>query len=539
VATKALKPVPSGLIAQDTTVGRSPRDQFHDRRSQELVVAFSGPIGCGTKSVIDATQQCLSTAGYDVVVVKISDFIEEAIRNGLIDNVPKVGSTPAGRYERLQSGGNALRTKYREGGLLAEYVVQRIAEERTKAIPDEEPLEGHVPRRRAFLVDQLKHPEEVQLLRTVYRNLFYLIGVLSVSERRSKRLMDGGLTSQQALEVMERDRKEPDRFGQQLDKTLELADFFIRNDKPNVTQLREPLGRFVGLMHGDNGLTPTKHEYGMYVAYAAALGSACLSRQVGAAIMDLNGNVLSSGRNDVPQYGGGLYSHESESVDARCVKLEGGKCWNDLHKKKLHQEIADILKNCLEPEGISETKIAALSDEIAKKSRIKDLIEFSRSIHAEMDALLAVARQGGGGLKRASLYVTTFPCHSCARHIVAAGISKVYYIEPYEKSLAQELHSDSISLEPDKAAGSKVPIDTSSKVEFIHFEGVAPRQFLNMFRAQGERKLDGVAVMSSVANAQKVLPEYLDSYREFETKVVKHFQEVIESRDQSNLPLDS
>ena len=46
-----------------------------------------------------------------------------------------------------------------------------------------------------------------------------------------------------------------------------------------------------------------------------------------------------------------------------------------------------------------------------------------------------------------TLYTTTFPCHNCTRHIVAAGISRVVYVKPYPKSLAFQLHYDSISLE--------------------------------------------------------------------------------------------
>ena len=32
------------------------------------------------------------------------------------------------------------------------------------------------------------------------------------------------------------------------------------------------------------------------------------------------------------------------------------------------------------------------------------------------------------------MYMTTFPCHNCAKHIIASGIINVYYIEPYAES---------------------------------------------------------------------------------------------------------
>jgi hypothetical protein len=36
----------------------------------------------------------------------------------------------------------------------------------------------------------------------------------------------------------------------------------------------------------ENGITPSLHEKGMFNAFSASLLSACLSRQVGAAIVD-------------------------------------------------------------------------------------------------------------------------------------------------------------------------------------------------------------------------------------------------------------
>lgn len=46
-----------------------------------------------------------------------------------------------------------------------------------------------------------------------------------------------------------------------------------------------------------------------------------------------------------------------------------------------------------------------------------------RAIHSEIDAICnAVERVDG-----ASIYITRYPCEACARAIVAAGITRVYY----------------------------------------------------------------------------------------------------------------
>lgn len=252
----------------------------------------------------------------------------------------------------------------------------------------------------------------------------------------------------------------------------------------------------------------------MYAAFSAGLRSACLSRQVGAAITDKKGNILATGCNDVPKAGGGLYDESDNEGDFRCVNYKERKCSNNVYKSSLQTKIKEIL---VEDTRIPEEEAEKLVKTMSNETRLRDLIEFSRSVHAEMDALTTIARTGGTATKKGFLYTTTFPCHNCARHIVAAGINKVFYIEPYEKSLAIELHGDAIDIEG----------ESSDKLQIIHFEGVAPRRYLHFFTPHGERKDDlGKAINIPVRIATKKNFEYLDSYRDLEKKVVSQLAEV-------------
>jgi hypothetical protein len=97
-----------------------------------------------------------------------------------------------------------------------------------------------------------------------------------------------------------------------------------------------------------------------------------------------------------------------------------------------------------------------------------------------MDAILGCARRGVS-CKDALIFCTTFPCHNCAKHIVASGISRVVYIEPYPKSKALEMHEDAIN-EPD--------MRDPAKVIFAPFVGVGPRRYVDLFSmslSQGAR----------------------------------------------------
>lgn len=116
--------------------------------------------------------------------------------------------------------------------------------------------------------------------------------------------------------------------------------------------------------------------------------------------------------------------------------------------------------------------------EAIEDTRLANLTEFGRPVHAEMAALLDGARRGIG-IKGHRLFSTTFPCHNCARHIIEAGITEVVYREPYEKSLASELHKDALIVDPEQ--------EVKGKLVIRRFVGVGPPRYLDLF-AKPERK---------------------------------------------------
>jgi deoxycytidylate deaminase len=196
-------------------------------------------------------------------------------------------------------------------------------------------------------------------------------------------------------------------------------------------------------------------------------------------------------------------------------------CHNDKHKAKLRDEVAKILAS----DGMDFVKAVALADRIRTETRVKDLIEFSRAVHAEMDAIVSVARTGAPRIVNSVMFNTTYPCHSCARHIVAAGVKVVYFIEPYEKSLADDLHNDSIVQDPDVEA-AWADLDQAGKVAFIHFEGVAPHRYTKLFQASASRKGKDGKALPTAPDSEKRVPEYLDDYRELEARVIDRLDKV-------------
>jgi deoxycytidylate deaminase len=127
-----------------------------------------------------------------------------------------------------------------------------------------------------------------------------------------------------------------------------------------------------------------------------------------------------------------------------------------------------------------------------------------------MEAILSVAREGRHSLVGATLYTTTYPCHNCARHIVASGITEVIYIEPYLKSLAIALHHDAITEDPGEPG----------KVIFRQYDGVAPGSYLRLFRPKTKRKEGGRKLRPAPGSAVPVFRVQLDSQANYEEKVI-------------------
>lgn len=526
-------------ITNNIDTDKDLKEKIKSRRTNELVIGVCGAVGCNLQDVVSELKDQFGAFSYEVTIVKVSSLIKElAAKHDDLSRIgPDIDSIESldffSRYTALQDLGNAIRDKFTDDTLATQAIKFISANRQVKMNASGDA----VPPRAVYIVDQLKHPAEVELFRLTYRNAFFLVGVMSPQNARLEYLQSEGLIPVEAQNLVERDRKDNVTHGQQLEKTIHRSDFFVKHSLKSSGNITKPCKRFVGLVHGENGITPTRDEAGMYAAYAASLKSACLSRQVGAAIANAAGDVISVGWNDVPAGGGGLYNEDSEN-DQRCV-VHGKKCYNDDTKQRLAKDIVAILSKAKisanspvrsRPEKdetlhalipvttdteekkalLSSVDASRLAKQILEITALGSIIEYSRAIHAEMEAILNIARSGKSSTLGSVMYTTTYPCHNCARHIIASGISRVVYIEPYEKSLAMKLHSDAISIDE----------SSSGKVLFENFQGVSPTRYTTLFAFSHRRKdNNGQAVRIVGKDASLISHEYLDSYLDVESKV--------------------
>jgi deoxycytidylate deaminase len=440
----------------------------------ELVIGLVGAVGVDLSPVAVSLGAEFAQFRYRTVDVHITDVFD-----AFTWPTPLVDEPFDERLWSYMDAGNELRDKWKRRDAMALLAINRIALERADLTGSEAVPGARV----AYILRSFKRPEEVAFLRDVYGSRFLLIGVAAAEDARreflSNRIRETRLPPHELQpryspeQLIARDeREEHIKYGQDVRDTFHRADCFVRIDNDLPTRMR----RVLDIFFNDPVRSPTRDEFGMFQAVAAARRSAELGRQVGAAICTAEGDVVAVGVNEVPRAGGGLY-WEGDSGDGREVTL--GSDTNLRHRRDISEDIAERLHgNGLLPENADREKVL----ECVEGSALGDIIEFMRAVHAEMAALIDAARRGAK-VDGCTLFATTFPCHHCARHIVAAGIKRVVYVAPYAKSRAVDLHDDAIVLGPASAEDPRVP--------FEPFVGVGPLRYLDWFEYPERKTKDG------------------------------------------------
>jgi cytidine deaminase len=503
----------------------------------ELVIGLVAPIGVDLDLVTDVLEQTLREVNYEPTVLRITKLMKE-VDVGKPTNATHYIDT----YQQKIDYANEVRRKFGDESLAALAISairsyraeewarrEKDAAERgiTLSRPQDQEFEETPLPNQVYILRQFKRPEEIALLRSVYGRQFILVSAYIPQENRLRHIEDrerrsrGGLVDsvelhKAAYELIAQDSNEKqDIHGQNVRDAFPLGDVFIDATSRNACE--ETLSRFVRLLFGNNRITPTHDEYGMYLAKSASLRSSDLSRQVGAALFRQSGEIITLGCNEVPKAGGGTY-WSGDPRDKR--DFVEGYDPNEQRKIEVLVDVIDRLKKNThlsadllameDAHEICKKLLAETNEDSIAQSKIMDILEFGRIIHAEMSAIADAARKGVA-VEDATLYCTTFPCHICAKHIVAAGITRVVYLEPYPKSYASQMHKDSIDVDESNSRG---------KVDFSAFIGVSPFRYRDLFE-KGKRKYSGgVAQEWHGGVVRPMIEVYRPSYFEAEAFVV-------------------
>lgn len=421
--------------------------------SIQFVIGLTGPIGGGCTTLSEG----LTEKGFRRI--SISNLIKKKFGE-IHQNEPTLEKYGPDWRAELQDIGN----KGRNG----EFVAQRKPGEdyrhywvelATKDAADEN-----------IVIDGIRNVGEVEWLRKRFAE-FWLIAVYADYTTQWERIKNLRLYPNE--EVFKRDNQrdsgEDERFGQNVQRCVYESDYVLKNTSdlqpPRMRQesLAEKLMRDIKVMkrEKDSHRDPRPHEIFMATAVSHSHASHCIKRKVGALIVDEENNIsLSVGYNDNPI---GMEP---------CFSLYSGQCFKDMvMETKLENMPPFFCPECgkkhevIKPPWKCDGRKADNNNTPCRCNfKLKFFpsrnIELCTAIHAEERAIKSLGLKNAEGC---TIYVNTFPCLQCARHIKDAGITKVVYIEAYPIEEAVDyLKQNNIARES--------------------FEGFKPRVFNQIFR---------------------------------------------------------
>jgi deoxycytidylate deaminase len=494
---------------------------------REAFLALIAPIGINIEEVVHVLSEKASQINYTPHTIKLTDTLKDL--KLVEDSYPH----ELARYKAYIAAGDQLCQDTDRGDILVLFGIARLLK------GGEVERRSHVTTRRLNIFRQIKRPaEHATLERTYGRNILFVgcfapkdsrVSYLVKKLKARDRLSNDAALESQALDIISIDEDESDHeFGQKVIDCYPKSDFIL--DCTSRRTLESSCERLLNIYFGHPFISPTRDEYASYIANAAAYRSLDLSRQVGAAIFGPNGEIISMGCNEVPAAGGGTYWCD-QSNDARDFVL-GYDSNQRVREDMARDALAKLKDKGWISSELTDRDINALAREVFQSgskedgidagpwrdSMISDVIEYGRMVHAEMNALTDAARFRRS-TQGATLYCTTMPCHMCAKLIIAAGIDRVVYVQPYVKSLTAELFEDSVVLEGR-------PND--ERVNFESLKGVTPAGFKRAFAKSYKRKNeDGSA---KVWDKLKSKPSFLTAipyYVDLEIEVLDELREIM------------
>ncbi len=347
---------------------------------------------------------------------------------------------------------------------------------------------------RRFVIDSVRNSMEILYLRERY-NAFYMIAMhndnneesmiwqkvsrsmygknwenLTEEERREVNIKTTKMMNLSRVECGMEDFEDGRFYGPDISRCVTESEIHIAHHKlseisegsienfPRFYTTAEQWMKFYALIIRPGLITPSRDERCMSVAYVAKFNSGCISRQVGCTIVDQSASILSVGWNDPPsrqlpcqlRYADELchcgeegYNYVKETETRLFSTFEMYGMVKPTDKKKQPREFVSHMK-----EDIKEYTVAALREQGLRypycfRSRYnsyrgqKDQVN-TRSLHAEENTMLRIAKSGGQGLDGGIMYVTASPCVLCSKKAFQIGITEIVYLDPYT-DIAPEL----------------------------------------------------------------------------------------------------
>lgn len=292
-----------------------------------------------------------------------------------------------------------------------------------------------------IIIDSLRNPFEVFYFRERY-SAFYLMSINTSDKNRRINLANANYRKDEieALDDMEYPSKRKgistSYYSQDVEQCVELSDIHVAHDNKEVEQngdLKKQLIHFISLILHPGLVLPTHEERLMQIANTAKLNSGCISRQVGAVVTDSNYSVKSIGWNTVPQGQTPCSLRTLDDLYNRSDRNAFSDYENNdpafrLVVNQYHNQYFNSGKN-KNLKGLPLSYCFKDLYTVVNKG-MKNQVH-TRSLHAEENSFLQLAKYGSDGIEGGFLFTTASPCELCAKKAYQLGIKKIFYIDIY------------------------------------------------------------------------------------------------------------
>lgn len=355
-----------------------------------------------------------------------------------------------------------------------------------------------------IVIDALRNPFEVLYFRERYSS-FYLMSVNTTEEIRYDALFKKNYKIEEikSLDKEEEGKKDfSDSFQKiDIDKCIELSDIHITHDATPADRNRDLVNQiftYLALIKHPGLVSPSPMERLMQVAYTAKLNSGCLSRQVGAAVTDEHFSLKSIGWNTSAE---GQTPCTLRNMDDLLSQEDEKAYSNHEHNNQEFCNAIAKLQPLYDKERIQGLPLAFCFKDIhtSINSKQKGNQVHTRSLHAEENAFLQLAKYGTTGIRGGKLFTTASPCELCAKKAYQLGIKEIYYIDTYP----------GISQKHILECGDNQP-------SMILFKGAIGRAYINLYNPLLPQK-DEIEMLSQI-RVKEILSNSNDSGQDGSTK---------------------
>lgn len=311
-------------------------------------------------------------------------------------------------------------------------------------------------KRTQIVIDSLRNPFEILFFRQRF-SAFYLFAINRDKQKRESALFskfteDEPDDRDQLVKEEDKGGEDYEFFKQKIQACIEQADVHISFLTPEETEAENKkreenidhdhtspyfswpmqLLKYVCLISHPGLISPSPEERCMQMAFTAKHNSGCISRHVGAAITDEFYSIKAIGWNNTPE---GQVPCSLRNIEDLFTHGPDFAAFTDYEHGNLDFK-ENLIENFKSQIESNEDKLCGRQVCFCFKSVKNSFSEgknqvHTRSLHAEENAFLQLAKYGGMGIKGGKLFTTASPCELCAKKAYQLGIRVIYYIDPY------------------------------------------------------------------------------------------------------------